>query len=92
MRVWPGVLVSCSLEDAFTGHYEVLRHVGQDSFAKVILAQHILMGTEVALKVLWKVEGYLPFLTPEVDIMKGVEHPYVVQLLEIMDTPGNVYV
>ncbi|XP_047423023.1 sperm motility kinase 2B-like [Sciurus carolinensis] len=91
--VWRGLSASSSLEDALTGRYEALRDIARGSFAKVILARHILTGTKVAVKVLQKVNGdCLPFVVSELDILRGVEHPHVVRLLEIIDTPGTTYV
>ncbi|XP_047390880.1 sperm motility kinase 3A-like [Sciurus carolinensis] len=87
-----GLSASSSLEDALTCHYEVLGDIGQGSFATVKLAQHILTGTEVAVKVLPKIEQDLPFIVSEVDIMKAMEHPHVVQLFEVIETFGAVYI
>ncbi|VTJ87475.1 Hypothetical predicted protein, partial [Marmota monax] len=92
-RVRRDLAASSSLEEALTGRYEPLGVVGQGSFAKVFLARHILTGTEVAVKVLRKGAGAtLSWVLSELDIMKGLEHPHVVQLLEIVETPGTAYV
>lgn len=52
------------------------------------LAQHILMGTEVAMKVLLKGKQGSALITSK--IMKAVEHPNVVQLFEVTELPRNV--
>ncbi|KAM5159715.1 sperm motility kinase 2B-like [Callospermophilus lateralis] len=92
-RVWRDLAASSSLEEVLTGRYEPLGVVGQGSFAKVFLARHILTGTKVAVKVLRKGAGAtLSWVLSELDIMKGLEHPHVVQLLEIVETPGTAYV
>ncbi|KAM4811322.1 sperm motility kinase Z-like [Urocitellus parryii] len=92
-RGWRDLAASSSLEEALTGRYEPLGVVGQGSFAKVFLARHILSGTKVAVKVLRKGAGpTLSWVLSELDIMKGLEHPHVVQLLEIVQTPGTAYV
>ncbi|XP_071470810.1 sperm motility kinase 2B-like [Marmota flaviventris] len=91
-RVCRDLAASSSLEEALTGRYEPLGVVGQGSFAKVFLARHILTGTKVAVKVLRKGAGAtLSWVLSELDIMKGLEHPHVVQLLEIVETPGTAY-
>ncbi|XP_076966273.1 sperm motility kinase 2B-like [Callospermophilus lateralis] len=92
-RVWRDLAASSSLEEALTGRYEPLGVVGQGSFAKVFLARHILTGTKVAVKVLQKgVGATLSWVLSELDIMKDLEHPHVVQLLEIVETPSTAYV
>ncbi|VTJ79569.1 Hypothetical predicted protein [Marmota monax] len=92
-RVRRDLAASSSLEEALTGRYEPLGVVGQGSFAKVFLARHILTGTKVAVKVLRKGAGAtLSWVLSELDILKGLEHPHVVQLLEIVETPGTAYV
>lgn len=93
LRVWGDLAASSSLEEALTGRYEALGVIGQGSFAKVLLARHILTGTEVAVKVLRKGKGKtLSWVLSELDMVKGVEHPHVVQLLEIVETPSTAYV
>nr|XP_027779596.1 sperm motility kinase-like [Marmota flaviventris] len=91
-RVCRDLAACSSLEEALTGRYEPLGVVGQGSFAKVFLARHILTGTKVAVKVLRKGAGAtLSWVLSELDIMKGLEHPHVVQLLENVETPGTAY-
>ncbi|KAF6333358.1 hypothetical protein mRhiFer1_008129 [Rhinolophus ferrumequinum] len=44
-------------EEPDIGHYKLLNTIGQGSFAKVSLNWHILMGSEVAVKVIQQ-QGY----------------------------------
>ena len=79
--------------DALAGQYRVLGDIGQGSFGTVRLARHILTETEVAVKVLGKGKGELGLasMATEVEIMKAVEHPNVVQLFQVLETSGHVY-
>lgn len=38
-------------QESHVGHYQLLNTLGQGSFAKVRWGRHILVGTEVAVKV-----------------------------------------
>lgn len=74
-------------------NYEILHTIDECRFAKVKLAWHILTGTEVAIKVIKKSQqsssSFLRLFW-EVHIMKALNHPYTVQLLEVTDTvPGH---
>ncbi|XP_037679637.1 serine/threonine-protein kinase MARK2-like [Choloepus didactylus] len=67
----------------------MLKTLGKGNFAKVKLARHILTGKEVAVKIIEKNEqnsSGLQKLSREVAIMKGLNHPNIVQLYEVMET------
>ncbi|VTJ89873.1 Hypothetical predicted protein, partial [Marmota monax] len=48
--------------------------------------------THVAVKVLPKIEQDLPFICSQVDIMKALQHPNLVQMFEVIETLGAVYI
>uniref|UniRef100_A0A8C1UAE8 non-specific serine/threonine protein kinase n=1 Tax=Cyprinus carpio TaxID=7962 RepID=A0A8C1UAE8_CYPCA len=69
-------IASCSDEQAHIGNYRLLKTIGKGNFAKVKLARHILTGRE---------------LFREVRIMKGLNHPNIVQLFEVIETEKTLY-
>ncbi|KAM5273492.1 sperm motility kinase Z-like [Ctenodactylus gundi] len=81
---------SFPLEEILTRQYRVLRILGQGSFAQVVLAEHLLTGTKVAIKVLLK-RTIPSLLTSEWDLMKNLRHPNVIKLLQIMETQDTIY-
>jgi hypothetical protein len=66
------------------GNYLVLRLLGQGSFAKVYLGEHIHLGTRAAIKILrtqLSEEDVKKFNT-EAKIIAGLTHPNIVKVLE----------
>nr|XP_058136991.1 serine/threonine-protein kinase MARK2-like [Dasypus novemcinctus] len=87
--------VNLEEEDTLIGNYRLLKTLGKGNFAKVKLAQHILTGKEVAVKIIEKNEqnsSSLQKLSREVTIMKGLNHPNIVQLYEVMETEKTLYI
>uniref|UniRef100_A0A8C1UB61 MAP/microtubule affinity-regulating kinase 3 n=1 Tax=Cyprinus carpio TaxID=7962 RepID=A0A8C1UB61_CYPCA len=85
---------SCSDEQAHIGNYRLLKTIGKGNFAKVKLARHILTGREVAIKIIDKTQlnpTSLQKLFREVRIMKGLNHPNIVQLFEVIETEKTLY-
>lgn len=77
------------------GNYILGRTIGEGTFGKVKLGRHILSGANVAVKVLQKdriVEvADVERVAREVHILKLIRHPHVVQLFEIIETRGQLY-
>merc|ERR1740121_1185697 len=77
------------------GNYILGRTIGEGTFGKVKLGRHILSGSTVAVKVLQKdriVEGAdVERVAREVHILKLIRHPHIVQLFEIIETRGQLY-
>ncbi|XP_052635304.1 MAP/microtubule affinity-regulating kinase 4 isoform X3 [Harpia harpyja] len=69
-------IASCPEEQPHIGNYRLLRTIGKGNFAKVKLARHILTGHE---------------LFREVRIMKGLNHPNIVKLFEVIETEKTLY-
>uniref|UniRef100_A0A8C9R656 non-specific serine/threonine protein kinase n=1 Tax=Scleropages formosus TaxID=113540 RepID=A0A8C9R656_SCLFO len=76
-------IASCTDEQPHIGNYRLLKTIGKGNFAKVKLARHILTGREVRLMG-WR-------LFREVRIMKGLKHPNIVQLFEVIETEKTLY-
>ncbi|KAJ3069489.1 MAP microtubule affinity-regulating kinase 1 [Podochytrium sp. JEL0797] len=77
------------------GNYEVLKTVGEGSFAKVKLAVHRLTKQKVALKIIDKDklpdEYSLKNIHREAQIMRLLDHPNIIQLYEVMETKKELY-
>ncbi|KAM8834923.1 MAP/microtubule affinity-regulating kinase 4 isoform X3 [Synchiropus splendidus] len=87
-------IASCSDEQPHIGNYRLLKTIGKGNFAKVKLARHILTGKEVAIKIIDKTQlnpTSLQKLFREVRIMKGLHHPNIVQLFEVIETDKTLY-
>ncbi|XP_007246028.2 MAP/microtubule affinity-regulating kinase 4 isoform X1 [Astyanax mexicanus] len=87
-------IASCSDEHPHIGNYRLLKTIGKGNFAKVKLARHILTGREVAIKIIDKTQlnpTSLQKLFREVRIMKGLNHPNIVQLFEVIETEKTLY-
>ncbi|KAJ6663824.1 hypothetical protein lerEdw1_009903 [Lerista edwardsae] len=69
-------IASCADEQPHIGNYRLLKTIGKGNFAKVKLARHILTGRE---------------LFREVRIMKGLNHPNIVKLFEVIETEKTLY-
>ncbi|KND03562.1 CAMK/CAMKL/MARK protein kinase [Spizellomyces punctatus DAOM BR117] len=77
------------------GNYDFIRTIGEGSFAKVKLAVHRLLGEKVAIKVIDKQtlpDSYsVAHLHREAQIMRMLDHPNIVQLIEVMETKRELY-
>jgi 5'-AMP-activated protein kinase catalytic alpha subunit len=77
------------------GHYLLGKTIGEGTFGKVKLGRHVLSGERVAVKILVKeriVEvADVERIAREVHILKLIRHPHIVQLYEIIETRGQLY-
>ncbi|EDL20486.1 mCG1033814 [Mus musculus] len=69
--------------------YNVVRTIGHGTHAKVLLAQHRLTGTPVAIKVLAKNKPWFQPAMEETNIMKKIKHPNIVSLLQVGEAEDN---
>ncbi|TPP64577.1 Serine/threonine-protein kinase MARK2 [Fasciola gigantica] len=79
---------------ALVGRYKLIKTIGTGNFAKVKLAEHLLTGKEVAIKIIDKTDlssSSRRKLSREVRLMKVLNHPNIVRLLEIIDTEKIMY-
>uniref|UniRef100_A0A3B4GEX8 non-specific serine/threonine protein kinase n=1 Tax=Pundamilia nyererei TaxID=303518 RepID=A0A3B4GEX8_9CICH len=83
-------IASCSDEQPHIGNYRLLKTIGKGNFAKVKLARHILTGREVLFIMRCKFCFFFQ-LFREVRIMKGLNHPNIVQLFEVIETDKTLY-
>ncbi|XP_012696586.2 serine/threonine-protein kinase NIM1 [Clupea harengus] len=76
------------------GFYLVRGQIGYGSFSKVKLAFHALTKDKVAIKVLDKTRldaQSQRMLSREISSMEALQHPNVVRLYEVVETPSRMY-
>ncbi|KAL0234084.1 hypothetical protein PCE1_001122 [Barthelona sp. PCE] len=77
------------------GHYTFKITIGNGSFGKVKLAEHKLTGHLVAVKILNKKKIYNLKMNSkvnrEIKFLKLFNHPHIVRLFEVIDTPAAIY-
>ncbi|EDQ84930.1 uncharacterized protein MONBRDRAFT_34468 [Monosiga brevicollis MX1] len=76
------------------GEYIMYKTIGKGNFARVKLAKHKLTNVEVAIKVIDKTrlkESHMLKVMREVRILKMLNHPNIVKLYEVIDTPKYLY-
>eukprot|EP00124_Ichthyophonus_hoferi_P002486 Ihof_evm5s171 gene=Ihof_evmTU5s171 len=67
--------------------YIIIRDIGVGSTSKVQLAYHNKTGCQVALKIMKKQAETVTFLHREVSISLQMDHPNIVRLLDVIETP-----
>uniref|UniRef100_A0A8C5YYF4 non-specific serine/threonine protein kinase n=1 Tax=Marmota marmota marmota TaxID=9994 RepID=A0A8C5YYF4_MARMA len=70
------------------GDYTVVKTLGKGTFAKVMLARHVITGKEVAIKIIDKRHlkpQVLQKMYREVRILKMLDHPHILKLYEALD-------
>ena len=93
--------VSTRTDDAgnkFVNQYMIIHKLGQGSFGKVKLCINSVNGKPYAIKVVQKEHlknvksgsgTALQLIFTEIAVMKKMDHPNVVRLLEVMDSPDS---
>eukprot|EP01114_Cavostelium_apophysatum_P005410 TRINITY_DN1635_c0_g1_i1.p1 TRINITY_DN1635_c0_g1~~TRINITY_DN1635_c0_g1_i1.p1 ORF type:complete len:642 (+),score=120.86 TRINITY_DN1635_c0_g1_i1:150-2075(+) len=73
------------------GNYVVEKTIGQGSYGKVKVATHKDTGDRFAVKILRKDRIQdLDRVRREIDIMKEVDHPNIVKLIEVIETEEDI--
>ncbi|XP_028381046.2 sperm motility kinase 3A-like [Phyllostomus discolor] len=85
----PEDVSSASDQECRIGGYLLLRTIGQGSSAKVMLARHIVTGTEVAVKILNKWDYALGFR--EFQCLRHLTHPNIMRLFEVRHTEDQYF-
>mmetsp|Transcript_3308 Transcript_3308/g.7435 ORF Transcript_3308/g.7435 Transcript_3308/m.7435 type:complete len:747 (-) Transcript_3308:133-2373(-) len=77
------------------GHYILGKTIGEGTFGKVKVGNHILTGEKVAVKILEKERivdvADVGRVAREIHILKLIQHPHVIRLFEIIETPRQLY-
>ena len=73
----------------------ISKTIGEGTFGKVKVATHILTGEKVAVKILEKAKiadvNDVERVAREINILKMIRHPNIIQLYEIIETPKQLY-
>ncbi|RLN30541.1 SNF1-related protein kinase catalytic subunit alpha KIN10-like [Panicum miliaceum] len=76
--------------------YRIGKTLGIGSFGKVKIAEHILTGHKVAIKILnrRKIRSMEmeEKVKREIKILRLFMHPHIIRLYEVIDTPADIYV
>jgi len=79
------------MTDSLPG-WDLGKELGSGHFAKVKLATNQETGQTAAVKIIKKPKGSkLAIIKSEVDILKSVEHPYIVKCFDAVDSPDKMY-
>ena len=82
--------------EVYLPHYRLGRTLGIGSFGKVKLAEHILTGHKVAIKVLnlkkVKALDMEEKVRREIKILRLFEHPHIIRSYEVIETPTDIFV
>lgn len=76
--------------------YRLGKTLGIGSFGKVKVAEHVLTGHKVAIKILNKKKivsmDMEEKVRREIKILKLFMHPHIIRLYEVIETPGDIFV
>lgn len=76
--------------------YIIIKTIGSGAFATVYLAQHAVTQTMVALKCIAKKklknQAEFELLQREVNLMRSMDHPFIVSFYEVLDDKDNFYI
>lgn len=71
------------------------KEIGRGGFSTVTLATHKRTGLRYAIKIINKsilTPRAMKCLEREIEILKKVNHPNIIQLHEIIDTPSDIFI
>lgn len=95
MRPTPPQFMSADLKVKRVSNYIIDKNLGKGTFGDVKLATHVLTGEKVAIKILEKAkisrEEDFNRVVREIQVLKMLNHPNIVKLLEVLDTPHHIF-
>jgi len=74
-------------------HYEILQQLGTGAFSEVKQAIHKETKKMVAIKIIdrAKCKGKESMIQSEIEILKKVEHPNIIKLYDMFESPDKIY-
>eukprot|EP00262_Sarcandra_glabra_P004072 TRINITY_DN1505_c0_g1_i1.p1 TRINITY_DN1505_c0_g1~~TRINITY_DN1505_c0_g1_i1.p1 ORF type:complete len:511 (-),score=69.23 TRINITY_DN1505_c0_g1_i1:299-1831(-) len=84
-----------SRSEKYLPNYRLGKTLGIGSFGKVKLAQHVLTGHKVAIKILDRqmiTDLESEKVRREIKILRLFAHPHIIRLYEVIETRTNIYV
>ncbi|VVB09245.1 unnamed protein product [Arabis nemorensis] len=77
-------------------NYKIGKTLGHGSFATVKLADHVVTGHKVAIKILNRVKikdiKVYETVQREIKILRFLMHPHIIRQYEVIETPDDIYV
>eukprot|EP00884_Botryococcus_braunii_P009517 jgi/Botrbrau1/18567/Bobra.0367s0013.1 len=90
----PGEYINTA--EFFLNNYRLGKTLGIGSFGKVKIAEHVLTGHKVAIKVLnrrkIRAQDMEEKVRREIKILRLFMHPHIIRLYEVVETPNDIYV
>ncbi|PON96340.1 GPCR kinase [Trema orientale] len=84
-----------SHRNMYLRNYKLGKRLGIGSFGKVKVAEHVLTGHKVAIKILNREQiqtmGMEEKVTREIKILRLFMHPHIVRLYEVIETPSEYF-
>ncbi|CAK80597.1 unnamed protein product (macronuclear) [Paramecium tetraurelia] len=83
------------MQESTLGNYAIGNTLGEGTFGKVKMGTHLQTGEKVAIKILEKAkfedESDVYRIAKEIEILKKLRHPHIIQIYEIIDTDKEIY-
>ncbi|CAK71442.1 unnamed protein product (macronuclear) [Paramecium tetraurelia] len=94
LQLSPDILVRNQKEgEMFSLHYEIIRKLGQGGFGSVYQVKHLKTNLIRAAKVIQKQAiDDEQLLISESQILKDLDHPNIVKILEVFSDAQNIYI
>ena len=77
-------------------NYKYIKTIGEGTFGKVKLANHIITGEKVAIKILEKnlIKGKSEYkrIEREIKCLKSFNHPNIIQIYEVIENTSSFYI
>ena len=88
-----GKINSKMFGEMVTKHYKLLDVLGHGAFSEVVSAKHRETGKVIAIKCINKKQllGKDDLLKNEIDVMKKVNHPHIIQMFDVIDSDAYLY-
>ena len=73
-----------------TAKYDIKALIGRGSFSRVVRVEHRMTKQPYAIKMIDRIQGKEVF-EAELNVLRRVRHRFIIQLVEVFETPEKVY-